>query len=132
MTPHCYNHPPFTGQWVRNGYRNLRPVLRWQPFVFEQRCAAWDGPDSDSPAPERLGWACGGCRWQPERAVDAPNPRHFKWCGLKDLDGSVAMIMGADSFFSVPLGHIPSRWDDDSVDFDGREIAVATNPGDKL
>lgn len=79
MTPRCYNRPPFAGYWERHGVAlgsggGVKPRYRFRWFPFEQRCAAWDCPPGESPVPERERWACGGCRWQPERATDALPP----------------------------------------------------------
>lgn len=85
--PPCYNRPPAAeGMWhptkrktwgTRPGQRWPKPVLRWHPRWFEDRCATHDGrgigPKGES-YPEAHGWDCAGCRWNPHgpSVVDKP------------------------------------------------------------
>lgn len=87
--PACWNRPPAaagtwyrTGRTVRTGSRAHpgapvvwdgpeKPVLRWFPRWFVDRCATWDGtgigatPDT-ARYPQAHGWDCTGCRWRPD------------------------------------------------------------------
>lgn len=92
-TPPCHNRPPFAdGRWHATGERRaskiesvnvaapgkarpvwqpvMKPVLRWHPRWFEQRCATHDGvgigPNGEN-YPAAHGWDCTGCRWRPAR-----------------------------------------------------------------
>lgn len=85
MKPPCHNRPPRAeGSWEPTGrtsygidhtkvfrVRGLKrkPVLRWRPTAFEDRCATWDGrgigPNGE-PYPQAHGWDCSGCRWLPQ------------------------------------------------------------------
>lgn len=85
MIPPCFNRPPrVAGTWEPTGRRRLghhnprvhgmvhhklKPVLRWRPSPFEDRCATHDGrgigPNGES-YPEAHGFECAGCRWEPE------------------------------------------------------------------
>ena len=88
MRPTCHNRAPFaagrwhpTGRTVQHGTREtpdglvkwgpVKPVLRWHPRWFADRCATWDGrgigPNGE-PYPVAHGWDCCGCRWLPEGA----------------------------------------------------------------
>lgn len=80
MRPRCYNRAPYAeGRWFATG-RRLRgkPVLRWSPRWFVDRCAAWDGvgigkatpeyPDGQ-PYPVAHGWDCTGCIWRPKETT---------------------------------------------------------------
>ena len=88
MRPPCHNRAPFaagrwhpTGRTVQHGTREtqdglvkwgpVKPVLRWHPRWFADRCATWDGrgigPNGE-PYPVAHGWDCSGCRWLPEGA----------------------------------------------------------------
>lgn len=87
--PRCYNRPPYAaGTWERTGRKMqsgrrlhpagpivwdgpIKPVVRWRPRWFEDRCAIHDGrgigPNGES-YPEANGWLewCKSCRWFPE------------------------------------------------------------------
>lgn len=85
MRPPCHNRPPRAeGSWEPTGrtsygidhtkvfrVRGLKrkPVYRWRPTAFEDRCATWDGrgigPNGE-PYPQAHGWDCSGCRWLPQ------------------------------------------------------------------
>lgn len=87
MPPRCHNRPPAavgrwypTGRTVQNGTRThpgapvvwgpVKPVLRWYPRWFEDRCAVWDGTGIGATPetaryPQAHGWDCRGCRWLP-------------------------------------------------------------------
>ena len=83
MTPRCFNRPPYAeGRWHQTGMLRLRPapvghfrpyvmkpVLRWHPRWFADRCATHDGagvgPNGEN-YPQAHGWDCTGCRWNPE------------------------------------------------------------------
>ena len=93
MTPPCYNRAPYaagrrhhTGRVVQHGTRETpdspvvwgiaKPVLRWHPRWYEDRCVTWDGvgigqPTAKYPAgtpyPMAHGWRCSGCRWLPAK-----------------------------------------------------------------
>lgn len=66
MRPRCYNRAPFPpGFWLSNGHRGLKPVLRWVPMRFEDRCATWDtrvDGVAEVPYPVLHGFDCRGCR----------------------------------------------------------------------
>lgn len=77
MRPPCHNRPPSPGgfwrrvRWDGRG----RPVLRWMPWRFEDKCASWSGvgigketPEypTGTPYPVAHGWDCTGCRWRPK------------------------------------------------------------------
>ena len=85
MIPSCHNRPPAaagrwhaTGRTVQHGTRaepgspvqwgRVKPVLRWFPRWFEDRCATHDGrgigPAGEN-YPDAHGWDCAGCRWEP-------------------------------------------------------------------
>lgn len=87
--PPCFNRPPYaagrwlyTGRIVQHGVRETpggpvtwgpaKPVLRWHPRWFEDRCVTWlgtgIGPNGE-PYPVAHGWNCTGCRWLPERST---------------------------------------------------------------
>lgn len=72
--PPCFNRPPrAAGRWHQVGQRpDGRPVLRWFPAWYVDRCATWDGrgigPNGE-PYPVAHGWNCTGCRWLPERST---------------------------------------------------------------
>lgn len=73
MRPNCHNRPPFAeGRWHLTGSRrNGKPVARWYPRWFVDRCATWDGtgigrtPETTH-YPQAHGWDCSGCRWLPK------------------------------------------------------------------
>lgn len=69
--PPCFNRPPrAAGRWQQVGRRpDGRPVLRWRPCWFEDRCATWDCPPDATPSPVIAGWVCAGCRWLPPAAI---------------------------------------------------------------
>jgi hypothetical protein len=67
--PRCYNRERAAdGAWMRAGYRGVKPVLRWVPRWFRDRCATWDGvgiggtPETQR-YPQAHGWDCEGCAW---------------------------------------------------------------------
>lgn len=70
MKPNCYNRPPIAdGRWFYTGeYRRGKPVMRWHPRWFEDRCATHDGvgigPNNEN-YPAAHGWDCSGCRLDP-------------------------------------------------------------------
>jgi hypothetical protein len=80
VIPACYNRPPTAeGRWLPTGRmrvnlatpwpaRGIKPVYRWHPRWFVDRCATWDGtgigPDGQR-FPEAHGFDCAGCRWEP-------------------------------------------------------------------
>lgn len=70
MKPKCHSRPPFAeGRWHYTGeYRRGKPVLRWYPRWFVDRCATHDGvgigPNNEN-YPTAHGWDCTGCRWRP-------------------------------------------------------------------
>lgn len=68
IRPPCYNRAArAAGAWMRSGYRNGKPVLRWVPAFSVDRCAVHDGrgvgPNGEGYA-EAHGWDCSGCRWE--------------------------------------------------------------------
>lgn len=95
--PGCYNRAPFAdGNWYATGEHRasvrdsvnaaqagkarpewrpvLKPVLRWRPRWFTDRCATWDGTGigpataehpAGTPYPVHHGYDCTGCRWRP-------------------------------------------------------------------
>lgn len=90
MRPACHNRAPFaagrwhpTGRTVQHGTREtpdglvkwgpVKPVLRWHPRWFADRCATWDGrgigPNGE-PYPVAHGWDCSGCRWLPAKHAE--------------------------------------------------------------
>lgn len=44
-----------------------KPRYRWHRWFSTDRCAAWDCPESATPAPVIDRYDCRGCRWLPER-----------------------------------------------------------------
>lgn len=72
MTPLCHNRPPYTGMWVRAGFKRtssgVKPHWIWIPHRMSQGCKAWSTGDRATPAPKLEGWLCEGCRWMPEEA----------------------------------------------------------------
>ncbi len=70
MKPPCYNRPPFAeGRWHYTGeWRRGKPVMRWHPRWFADRCATHDGvgigPNNEG-YPAAHGWDCSGCRLDP-------------------------------------------------------------------
>lgn len=72
MKPNCYNRPPFAaGRWHYTGeWRRNKPVMRWYPRWFVDRCATHDGvgigPNNEN-YPAAHGWDCSGCRLDPAR-----------------------------------------------------------------
>ena len=81
--PACYNRPPMRdGAWMptgravirRKGSRRqfavMKPIIRWAPRWYVDRCATWDTrPNHDEPPyPITHRWDCSGCRWLPEAA----------------------------------------------------------------
>jgi hypothetical protein len=70
MRPRCYNRPAFdAGTWMRAGYRYGKPLLRWVPRWFVNRCATHDGtgigPNGET-YPQAHKFDCTGCRWNPK------------------------------------------------------------------
>lgn len=69
MRPACFNRPPrAAGRWHQVGtHADGRPVLRWYPRWYVDRCAVHDGggigPNGEGYAAAH-GWDCGGCRWE--------------------------------------------------------------------
>jgi hypothetical protein len=71
VIPRCYNRPPYAeGRWHGTGrFVSGKPVLRWHPRWFVDRCATHDGvgigPNGEN-YPAAHNWNCTGCRWHPE------------------------------------------------------------------
>lgn len=75
--PKCHNRPPFAeGRWHMTnrkrgtiGVKGLKPIYRWHPRWFVDRCATHDGvgigPNNEN-YPTAKGWDCTGCRWAPK------------------------------------------------------------------
>lgn len=76
MKPPCHNRPPFAeGRWHYTGeWRRNKPVMRWYPRWFVDRCATHDGagigPNNEN-YPAAHGWDCSGCRLEPNRVAHA-------------------------------------------------------------
>lgn len=98
MRPPCHNRPPrAAGTWEPTcrkaaakvcGPLGRKPVLRWRPTAFEDRCATWDGRGigpKGEPYPQAHGWDCSGCRWLPTELSTALAPERFM--GEMTLDG---------------------------------------------
>lgn len=72
MKPPCYNRPPYAeGRWHYTGeWRRGKPVMRWYPRWFVDRCATHDGvgigPNNEG-YPAAHGWDCFGCRHDPRQ-----------------------------------------------------------------
>lgn len=92
MKLRCHNRPAYapgrwhaTGRKVQNGTREhqgapvvwgpVKPVLRFYPRWFEDRCATWSGVGIGRPTekypngvpyPMAHGYDCRGCRWLPD------------------------------------------------------------------
>ena len=69
MTPRCHNRQPYSGQWVRAGYKRGKILLRWIPHRMSQPCKSWSTGDRATPVPVLEGWQCAGCRWLPRADV---------------------------------------------------------------
>lgn len=90
MRPPCHNRPAYapgrwlpTGRTVQSGTRAApgaavawdaaKPVLRWHPRWFEDRCVVRDGrgigPNGEDFATAH-GYDCRGCRWHGDKVVD--------------------------------------------------------------
>ncbi|HEY1035561.1 MAG TPA: hypothetical protein VGE09_11330 [Pseudoxanthomonas sp.] len=71
MRPPCYNRQPrAAGRWHQVGRRpDGRPVLRWFPRWYVDRCATWDGVGIGKDGqryPVAHKFDCRGCSWLPD------------------------------------------------------------------
>jgi hypothetical protein len=155
MKPRCYNRNEFEGKWILVALRgpNAKPHYRWRPFVFEQRCAAWDAPNINDSAPARGGWDCEGCRWCPKEAMTLLLQRRSAktlvmgkqvWIGPGDLGGMVPVDIPQRVDPNSRAGFMLRQMDAITVPFDAKQhltpegqpdAAIADlyrTPGDKL
>lgn len=61
--PRCFNRPDYLpGAWVRNGFRGLKPVIRWERRRMSTGCANILSIGEGPSLADVMGYDCEGCR----------------------------------------------------------------------